>query len=374
MSAIAVLFCTAGAAAAAGSAAIMPLPRAAPESVGLSAARLRTMSEFFRIEASRHTAPGYVLMVARGGKLVAASAVGYRNIAQRLPMTLDTRFRIASMSKPITAVAVLMLYEEGRFQLDDPLARFLPEFAHPQVFTGVGAKGEITTEPATRDITIRDLLTQTSGLGYLPGFDTKTPLAKVYGALKLDPHASLADTVRRIAAMPLYFQPGQGWRYSYADDVLGRLVEVVSGMPLPQFLSERIFSPLKMNATGFYLPPSTAPMLATMYKPDGEGGLTVSHANWITDPTDAKLWPSGVGVEIDALHAPQADFNGDYSWGGIFGTEWLASPRTGIVAVLMTQIDPTGNSIRLRTDVDFQNLLFAAVRDLGPPTPGGEAR
>jgi len=235
--------------------------------------------------------------------------------------------------------------------------------------------------------------------------------------------------------MPLYFQPGQGWRYSYADDVLGRLVEVVSGMPLPQFLSERIFAPLRMNATGFYLPADAKPLLATMYGPDGEGGLAVSHAGWIADPSDPNLWPSGgggllstagdylrfaqmlanggsldgreylspvtvalmthnqvpadamvkywgadsaglgyglgVGVEIDAPHAPQADFNGDYSWGGIFGTEWLASPRTGIVAVLLTQIDPTGNSIRLRTDVDFQNLLFAAVRDLKPPAAAG---
>lgn len=413
----------------------VPLPRATPRSQDMSDARLRYMSQFFKILAARHEAPGYVLMVARHGKLVYSSAVGYRNIERRLPMTLDTRFRIASMTKPITSVAVLMLYEEGRFQLDDPVARFLPEFAHSRVFKGFDAAGNVITEPAQRGITIRDLLTQRSGLGYAPGFDTTTPLAKVYAALKWDPHASLADNVRRIAAMPLYFQPGQGWRYSYADDVLGHLVEVVSGMPFPQFLNERLFAPLKMRSTGFYLPPAAEPLLAAPYKRDGEGALVASRLgwmSWILDPDDPKVSPSGggglistagdylrfaqmlanggsydghqylspvsvdlmthnqvapdalekvwgpnsaglgyglgVGVEIDARHAPQAGFAGDYAWGGIFDTHWLVSPKTGIVAVLMTQIDPTGNTTPERTNADFLDLLFAAVK------PGGGAR
>jgi len=430
---IPVLSCLAlGAAASSGAIAAgaprAPLPRATPRSEGLSGARLRHMSEFFKIAAARHEAPGYVMLVARHGKLVFSSAAGYRNIERREPMTLDTRFRIASMTKPVTCVAVLMLYEEGRFHLDDPVARFLPEFAHSRVFTGIDAAGNVTTEPAKRPITIRDLLTQQSGLGYAAGFDTVTPLAKAYAALKLDPHATLAESVRRIAAMPLYFQPGEGWRYSYADDVLGRLVEVVSGMPFAKFLNERLFTPLGMKSTGFYIPESARSSLATPYRRDGDGELEPSRlpwAGWLLDPTDPTVSPSGgaglistagdylrfaqmladggsfdgreylspvtvdlmthnqvppdamekywgadsvglgyglgVGVEIDARHAPQAGFNGDYAWGGILDTHWLASPKTGIVAVLMTQIDPVGGQASGRTDTDFRNLLFAAV-------------
>ncbi len=431
---IAAVACTIGTAAASPATPADPLPRASAASLGLSRARLRHVNEFFKIEAERHQAAGYVLMIARDGKLVDESAVGYRNIESREPMTLDTRFRIASMSKPITSVAVLMLYEEGLFQLDDPIARFLPEFAHSRVFTGVDAHGNVMTEPAKRGITIRDLLTHRSGLGYLPGFDVKTPLGKIYAKMQPDPDGTLAANVRKIAAMPLYYQPGDGWRYSYADDVLGRLVGVVSGMPFAQFLRERIFIPLQMHSTGFYLTPAQRPLLATMYLRDGDGELQESRASWITDPTDAKIWPAGggglistagdylrfaqmladggsldgrqilspvtvdlmthnqvprkalfdyfgadsvglgyglgVGVEIDARHAPLAGLDGDYSWGGIFDTHWIASPRTGLGAVLMTQIDPTappsGNPTPSHTDADFRALLFGAVKTLAP--------
>jgi CubicO group peptidase (beta-lactamase class C family) len=401
-----------------------PLPAARPEAVGMSAARLDAMSGYFRAAAAAHKAAGYVLMVARDGKLVHASAVGYRNVEQALPMTLDTRFRIASMSKPITTVAVLMLYEEGRFHLDDPVSRFLPEFGSPRVYTGVDAQGAITSEPAKRGITIRDLLTHTSGLGYL--FDSKTPLGKAYLALKIDPHGSLADNVRLIAGQPLYFQPGEGWFYSYADDVLGRLVEVVSGVPFAQFLSERLFVPLHMNSTGFYVPATARSSMVTMYGHDAAGALKV--ADWPDDPGDPRRWPSGgggmistagdylrfaqmlanggslegrqylspvtvdlmthnqvaetamtdfwgagstglgyglgVGVELDTRHASHAGYPGDFSWGGVFDTHWVASPRTGIVAVLLTQSDPLGPDAtrqRAANDDDMMNLLFAAV-------------
>ncbi|NNM61169.1 MAG: beta-lactamase family protein [Steroidobacteraceae bacterium] len=408
-----------------------PLPRATPGSVGMSASRLRYMNQFFKIQSDRHQAAGYVLMVARDGKLVDESAVGYRDIGRHVPMTLNTRFRIASMTKPITTVAVLMLYEEGYFQLDDPVSKFLPEFAHPRVFVGFDSAGKPITKPALQPITIRDLLTQTSGLGYIAGFDTSSPLAKIWGALQLDPHASLAVNVRRIASMPLYFQPGQGWRYSYADDVLGRLVEVVSGMPFGQFLRQKIFEPLKMDSTGFAVSPAAAPLVATMYQMDKNGGLDVSHSPWLNQPTDTKVWQSGggglistagdylrfaqmlanggsldghqylspvtvylmthnqvppkamfdywgpdsrglgyglgVGVEIDAAHAPQADMSGDYAWGGIFDTHWIVSPRTGCVAVLLTQMFPNPKLPARPTEAEFQNLLFAAVKTLHPP-------
>ena len=406
------------------------LPPATPPAVGMSVSRLDSMTEYFRAKAAAQLAAGYVFMVARDGKLVSAGAVGFRNIAQGLPMTLDTRFRIASMSKPITTVSVLMLYEAGRFHLDDPVARFLPEFSHPRVYTGVDAQGALLTAPVKRDITIRDLLTHTSGLGYL--FDSKTPLGKVYAGLKIDPHGSLAEIVRSIASQPLYFQPGEGWFYSYADDVLGRLVEVVSGEPFAQFLQERLFRPLQMNSTGFFVPADAKSFMATMYRHDAQGALEV--ADWPDDPGDPRRWASGggglistagdylrfaqmlanggsleghqylspvtvdlmthdqvaetamadfwgadsvglgyglgVGVELDTRHAVHAGYPGDISWGGIFDTHWVASPRTGIVAVLLTQSDPLGTNAsqqRADTDSDFLNQVFAAVSRAAPP-------
>jgi CubicO group peptidase (beta-lactamase class C family) len=288
----------------------------------------------------------------------------------------------------------------------------------------------MVTEPAQRAITIRDLLTHVSGLGYL--FDGKTPLGKAYLALKLDPHGSLADNVRLIATQPLYFQPGEGWFYSYADDVLGRLVEVVSGMPFARFLSERLFVPLKMNATGFYVPAAAKASMVTVYGHDAEGALQA--ATWPDDVADPLRWASGggglistagdylrfaqmlanggsleghqylspvtvdlmthnqvaetamvdfwgagstglgyglgVGVEIDTRHATHAGYPGDFSWGGVFDTHWVASPRTGVVAVLLTQSDPLGPDAtrqRAANDDDMMNLLFAAVTDAAAP-------
>ncbi len=429
MRVMAALLSGVGMSAGLAAAAASPLPTARPAQVGMSLERLNAMTAYFSAEAAAHVSAGYVLMVARDGKLVHTAAVGYRNVEQGLPMTLDTRFRIASMSKPITTVAVLMLYEEGRFHLDDPVKRFLPEFADRRVYTGVDAQGALVTVPAQRDITIRDLLTHTSGLGYL--FDNQTPLGKAYLALKLDPHGSLADNVRLIASQPLYFQPGSGWFYSYADDVLGRLVEVVSGVHFAQFLSARLFVPLKMNATGFYVPAADKASMATLYQRDAAGDLTA--VDRMGDPSDPRLTPSGgggimstagdylrfvqmlmnggsleghqylspvtvdlmthnqvaetamvdfwgagstglgyglgVGVELDTRHATHAGYPGDFSWGGVFDTHWVASPRTGIVALLLTQSDPLGpDATRQRSanDDDMMNLVFAAVSEASP--------
>ena len=410
-----------------------PLPTASADSVGMSKARLDGMTAHFQREVTRGSTAGYVLLVARDGKLVHQSAIGERNVEQHVPMTLDTRFRLASMTKPITSVAVLMLYEEGRLQLNDPVSRYLPEFAQSRVYTGVDDNGSITTEPAKREITVRDLLTHSSGLGYGPGFDAKHSLAKLYGSVNFNMPGTLADKVRALAALPLYFQPGEGWRYSYAHDVLGRLVEVVSGQPFPQFLAERLFVPLGMTATGFHVAERELPLLATMYTHNGaETGIQPSTRAWYGGAADASRAPSGggglistagdylrfaqmlanggtlegrrylapttvalmtrnavstasmaqywgpqwggygyglgVGIEVDPTHEPYAGEVGDYSWGGVFDTHWVVSPTTGIVAVLLTQIDPLGTKVPQRTDVDFHNLLYAAVTALEPPS------
>jgi len=366
-----------------------PLPVATPASVGLSSAGLQRMGEFFANQAAGRSTPGYVLMVARAGQLAFARAIGNRELGTEQPMTLDTRFRIASMTKPVTAVAVLMLYEAGKLHLDDPVARFLPEFTHSRVFTGLDAQGEFTTVPALRGIIIRDLLTHRSGLGY--GSDAQTPLGKAYQALRFNPFGTLAEKVRLIAGLPLYAQPGEAWRYSYAYDVLGRVVEVVSGRPFPQCLNERLFLPLKMLATGFparrvpsggdgllstagdYL--RFAQMLANGGSLEGRRYLTAGTVaamtrNQVADDALFRSWGKyfegfgyglGVGVEIDPTHAPHAAFAGDFYWGGIFNTHWVASPATGIVAVLMNQADPSDYALRQRTEADFQNLLFAAL-------------
>jgi len=411
----------------------MPLPVASAESVGMSQERLDRMTAHFQREVTRGSTAGYVLLVARDGKLVHQSAIGHRDVERGVPMTLDTRFRLASMSKPVTSVAVLMLYEDGRLQLNDPISRYLPEFAQPRVYTGVDANGSVLTEPARREITIRDLLTHSSGLGYGPGFDAKHPLTKLYGAINFSAPGSLADKVHALAGLPLYFHPGESWRYSYAHDVLGRLVEVVSGKPFQEFLADRLFIPLRMNATGFYVAEHDRSLLATMYSHNGaETGVQPSTRAWYGDATDtgrapsgggglistagdylrfaqmlanggtlegrhylapatvalmtqnavstaamAQYWGSqwggygyglGVGIEVDPAHEPYAGFPGDYSWGGIFDTHWLVSPKTGVVAVLLTQIDPLGTKVPQRTDVDFHNLLYAAVTAVDPPS------
>jgi CubicO group peptidase (beta-lactamase class C family) len=407
-----------------------PLPSAAPAQAGLSAERLERMGGFFRSEVEKSTAAGYVLLVARHGKLVYSSAVGMRDREQGLPMTLDTRFRIMSMTKPVTSVAVLMLCEQGLLQLDDPVSRYLPEFADARVFTGKDERGELKTGPAKQPITIRHLLTHMSGLGYGPLYDQTSDLAQTWGSLDLSGPGSLADKVRAIAALPLYSQPGEQWRYSYADDVLGRVVEVVSGQPFDRFLKTRLFEPLGMRDTSFWIPESDAAKLARVYVRDAQGSLQPIDGRLVGSPHDPAKWPSGghglistagdylrfaqmlanggsfagrqylspvtvalmtsnqvaadalakfwganslglgygmgVAPVIDAGVAAQANLNGDYSWGGLLGTQWLVSPQSGIVAVLMTQLNPVGNAEAQRTYADFRNLLYAAVATLDP--------
>lgn len=412
-----------------------PLPPAAPAQLGLSAQRLAALGEHFRREAEAEAAAGYVIMVARDGRLVYETAVGQRDIAHHLPMTLDTRFRIASMTKPVTAAAVLMLYEEGRIHLDDPIARYLPEFADMKVVTGFGDKGEILTEPARRPITIHHLLTHTAGIGYL--FDSSTPLGRAYLDLHVYSPGDLAEKVRRIAGVPLYFQPGEGWRYSFADDVLGRLIEVVSGKSFDLFLKERLFEPLGMTATSFSLSETELPLLAVAYTHDGNHHLKEFVHERTVDTLAAGMWPSGggglistagdylrfaqmlanggsldgkhylspltvalmtrnhvapeilskfrpddpgqgyglgVGVILDPALWRVAGAEGDFTWGGFFDTHWVASPKTGIVAVIMTSVGTDAGQPRQRTESDFDAMLFGSLTSMKPPEAGARAK
>ena len=250
------------------------LPKASPESVGLSSERLQRIETEVAKSISDKQIAGAVTMIVRHGKVAWLKPQGMLDREAGKPMPADAMFRICSITKPITSVAVMMLYEEGRFRLEDPISKYLPEFKNPKMLVKP-ATGTPYTIPATREITIRDLLRHTSGLTY----NWNADLGKMYtdanvatGLLPYD--GTIEDSVRRLAAQPLLFNPGERWEYSLGVDVLGRLVEVVSGKPLDEFFRTRIFEPLGMNDTYFFPPENKLPRLAVAYSYFNGKGLT----------------------------------------------------------------------------------------------------
>ena len=252
------------------------LPKAAPETAGMSSERLARMHRGMQALVDEHQVGGIVTLVARDGKLVDLRTFGYQDVESKTPMKTDTMFRIASMTKPVTSVAVMMLYEEGRLALTDPVSRFIPAFREMRVLTPAAAGAEPTLVAARRQITIRDLLTHRSGLTY--GFLDGGGVGKAYrdgnvsDGLTTTP-GSLEENINRLAKAPLVSHPGAEWHYSLSTDVLGRVVEVASGMPLDRFFQERILGPLKMVDTAFDVPDAKWPRLATVYTGDGNGGI-----------------------------------------------------------------------------------------------------
>ena len=250
------------------------LPTAKPESVGLSPERLDRIGTAVAQSIADKQIAGAVTIVVRHGKVAWFKAQGMSDREAAKAMQPDTMFRICSMTKPITSLAAMMLYEEGRFQLEDPVSKYLPEFKNPKVLVK-RASGEPYSIPAAREITIRDLLRHTSGLTY----NWNENLGKMYndanvasGLLAYD--GTIGDSVKRLAALPLLFSPGERWEYSLGVDVLGRLVEVVSGKPLDEFFRTRIFEPLGMKDTYFFPPDNKLDRLATAYSYDEAKGLT----------------------------------------------------------------------------------------------------
>ena len=242
-----------------------------PESVGLSAARLAKIGPWMQRLVDDRKLAGLSVAVLRRGELAYCAATGLADIARDVPFTRETLVRIYSMTKPLTSTAILMLYEDGHFQLDDSIARFLPCFASRRVFTG-GSRARPETEPAARDITFRDLLTHTSGLTY--GFMDATALDSLYRETGVDFQMSdltLAEVVEKAAALPLLAQPGTQWNYSVATDVLGRLVEVISGQPFDVFLQSRVLGPLGMHETGFRVTDAQLPRFAALYTRGADG-------------------------------------------------------------------------------------------------------
>lgn len=240
-------------------------PTVKPESVGLSSARLERIASVAQGSVDHGEIAGAVTLVARHGQVVWLRASGNQDRENSKPMRTDSIFRICSMSKPIVTLGAMMLYEEGRFELEDPISKYIPEFRDPKVLV-TPKDGRPYTIPATQPITIRNLLTHTSGIGY--NWDPALgPLYKeaniASGLLPFD--GTIGENVKRLARLPLLFNPGERWNYGLNVDVLGYLIEVISGKPLDRFLKERIFEPLSMQDTFFYVPQDKLDRLAAAY-------------------------------------------------------------------------------------------------------------
>ncbi|MFE1250616.1 serine hydrolase domain-containing protein [Streptomyces sp. NPDC058735] len=245
-----------------------------PDEAGMDPRALARLDRHFAGLVDEGRLPGFLVSLARGGRVAHLTTYGRRDIAAGLPVEPDTLWRFYSMTKPVTAVAALLLVEEGGLGLDDPVADHLPAFAEPRVYVS-GSGAEMRTRPAADPILVRHLLTHTSGLTF--GFYHSHPVDALYRAAGLEssvpPGADLAETIEVYASLPLQFEPGTQWNYSVASNVLGRVVEVVSGQPLDAFLAERIFTPLAMDDAGLYITEEQAPRLSEMYGEKEGGGI-----------------------------------------------------------------------------------------------------
>lgn len=389
------------------------VPPAEPGSTpgpGLSWWSRAAMDAWLRFEVWRGSRSGFIALFARDGHPVHATAVGWADVEAEVPMTLDTRVRIASMTKAITAVAALTLVEDGTLGLDDPVARWIPAFAAARVATSYEARpgGGFDTVPADPAPTVRHLLMFASGIG--PGMRDAGDLTRLWeeqGIHAGPEDASLAERVERAAGLPLFEQPGERWRYGGSADVLARVVEVASGEPFDAFLARRIFEPLGMRATAYLPPPDQRAELARVYTQDadgelvlapremapqgwtpGGGGLVSTAGDYMrfalmlwnggaydgarilsretiaemqrphvpsgvleaVSPDDGAVsigglgWGLGVSVVVDSGETPFLDRDGDFWWAGYFGTNFIVSPSTGLVAVVISQNQPGSHS------------------------------
>jgi CubicO group peptidase (beta-lactamase class C family) len=241
------------------------LVAAAPDAAGFSPGRLKRLDAYMQGLVDQGHLPGAITLVARHGKIVSYETFGKKAIGG-VPMTKDTIFRIYSQSKPVTGVAMMILFEEGKWRLDDPVTKFVPEFAHLQVYKGQNPDGTFITEPATRPPTMREIMSHTGGFAY--GLRTDQPVEKAYRDSGLLGSKTQAEFLSTLVKLPLASQPGTEWRYSVSVDIQGLIVERLSGMSLADFMKTRIFDPLKMTDTAFWVPPAKSDRLAALYIPD----------------------------------------------------------------------------------------------------------
>lgn len=387
---------------------------------GFSPSRLARIDSLVLAAVGRGEINGAVVHIVRRGQVVMHRAYGVRDVDTGVPMQRDDIFRIASQSKAITALAVMMLWEEGRFGLDDPVSRYIPEFRRPRVLTAFNkSDSSATSEPAGREITIRQLLTHTSGLDYaaIGSEDFRALYAKAGVPSGIGTDAStIGEKMRVLGGLPLRNRPGERYTYSLSYDVLGYLVEVVSGMPFDRFLRTRVFDPLGMRDTWFYLPRDRHDRLVTLH--DGESGRAVPMRGQAFDGVNpdyprlaaGSYFSGGAGLsstvtdyarfmqlflnkgDLDGvrllsprtvemmltdqlptmgtkvglgfgLETADNDFRsprsiGAFSWGGAFQTTYWADPRDGLVAQLYTNML---NSPAASMGATFNTLVYAAI-------------
>jgi len=391
----------------------------APEEVGFSPERLERIGTVMQRYVDEAKLAGMVTLVARRGGVVHFEKFGFQDLQTGAPMERDTIFRIYSMTKPITCVALMMLYEHGLFHLNDPVARFLPEFEKVKVLKAGG-----TLEDMHRPITIHDVLTHMAGLSYGAYMETGAPIDELYDQANLfDSEISLQEMVRRIAELPLAHQPGQGWRYSLATDVVGRLVEVISGFSLDEFMDREIFGPLGMEDTGYSIAPEKIDRFATLYGKTEKGDLelldtavggeysevklfsgghglistaqdylrfaqlllnggelegvrllgrktielmTINHLPAALLPiTMGDPWPGfgyglGFGVLIDLAQAGIMGSAGNIRWSGWANTHFWVDPEEQLIGILLLQYIPGGT---YPVTDDFKTLVYQALVD-----------
>jgi len=345
-----------------------PAATAPPASVGISTERLGRLHAGMQAFIDRKEAAGIVTLIAREGKVVDVHATGYLNVATATPMRADSMFRIASMTKPVTSVALMMLYEEGKLLLTDPVSKLIPAFKNSRVLEGAAEP-----VPARRGINLRDLLTHRSGITY--GFINTGPVGAGYRKNGVTDGLTvatmtLAEAIDKLAAEPLIAHPGAAWNYSLASDVLGRVVEVASGMPFQVFMRDRIFKPLRMTDTDFVVPESKWPRVASVYAPDRAGG--------IRPMTDPETFGNTVMSPIASYKEDKTYFSGgaglvstarDY-WrfaqmllnGGVLEGARLLSPKTVELMTASHTSDLPPGSIGAGSQF---GLGFRVVTDIG---------
>ncbi|MEC3880899.1 serine hydrolase domain-containing protein [Parapedobacter sp. 10938] len=402
-----------------------PLTASAPSTVGVSADRLARIDAMLQQSVTDGQIPGLVALVVRNGKIVYHKAFGTADAETGRKQKPDDIFRIASQTKAITATAVMMLWEEGKFQLDDPISKYIPEFKNPQVLQSFRyGDTSYTTRPANREITIRHLLTHTSGLGYsmIDGDERMKMIYQKADATELfvTDEVYIGDFVKKLAKLPLHHDPGERYTYSLGLDVLGYLIEVVSGMPFDRFLRERLFDPLGMDDTWFYLPADKADRLVdvqhkvdgqwqafpyTFYDPDypikgartffaGGAGLSSTAKDYATflqmylnggelngvrilsRTTIATIMKNQTG---DLFGGEAEDYGlafgmltdrgvakgglggaGTFVWGGYFNTQYFADPSEGVIGILMKQTQGLTND---QTSWKFRQMVGASIDD-----------
>lgn len=396
-----------------------------PESVGISSERLARIDAMCEAAIKNGEVPGMVALVARNGTIVYHKAFGMADNATNRALKRDDIFRIASQTKAITSTAVMMLWEEGKFQLDDPISKYIPAFKNPQVLKTFRYQDtSYTTEPATREITIRHLLTHTSGLGY-GVIDADERFKMLYNKagitdLYSTENISIEESVKKLAKLPLHHQPGTAYAYSEGLDVLGYFIEVMSGMSFDEFLRKRLLEPLGMNDTYFYIPPAKANRLVAVQKPEngkwvrqpvtfydpdypikgakkflsGGAGLSSTAKDYATflqmylnggelngirilSRTTVQLIMSNhsgdlfgganrdyglaFGLTTEAGQASGGNSSvGTFDWGGYFNTQYFADPKEKIIGIIMKQTQGTTSD---NTAWRFRILVGQSIDD-----------